>query len=70
MLLRRNLIQVFTRNYARPAYNKYRNDPLTSILIDKPEVIQWESIRKKMLENEYSVSQSELKLLLKSILLI
>lgn len=56
MLLRRNLIQVFTRNYAKQHYKNPRTDVLTSIFIDKPDVIKWGEIRDKMLENAYSVN--------------
>lgn len=56
MLLRRNLIQVFTRNYAKQVYKNHRTDVLTTIFIDKPDVIKWEEIRKKMLENSFTTN--------------
>lgn len=60
MLLRKSLFQVFTRNYAKQLYRNPRTDVLTSIFIDKPEVIKWNDIRKKMLENSYQVNSTNI----------
>ena len=64
MFLRRNLIQVFTRNYAKPAFRKVRSDALSSILMDKPDVIQWEGVRKQMMENDYTVNTTNVDALI------
>lgn len=52
MLLSRNfLLKSFSRNYAKTLTGTKRFDILNEVFLSKPETIQWESIRKEMLQN-------------------
>lgn len=63
MLLRRNLIRVFTRNYAKVVPKKVYS-ALNDALIDRSDVINWGDIRNEMLKDFYSVNTTNIDALI------